>query len=246
MIKFCRNCGGVLSNPLEKTCPHCQGSTSKATSYCRYCGKPTTPEDLICQNCGAAVKPVPNSIRLLNPDHVKLMRLGKIINLTLVVVFVVTYSIFAMPKSIRKPAAQAASDAVMASTGYSTLPLDRIQVTPPIIPELVTYGMTYVPPGIQVNVTRQLTVYAVYRNLIAVSNATKAVRIEDITGNCTYTSGNEKIATVNQSGTIKSTGPGTTNITIAYTAAPGSANFSTASLGKIPVTFTTTVTVIVK
>ena len=245
MVKFCRSCGEELSNSGDKTCSSCNANAVKSTSFCRYCGKPTKADDLVCANCGAAVKPTPNSIRLLNPDHIKLMRLGKVINLSIVVVVVVAYIVFTLPKSVTKPIAQASSDVMQASTGYTSLPLNSISITPPLIPELVTYGMVYVPPGITVNATRPLTVYAVYKNSNT-ENATKAIRLETITQNCTYQSGNEKIAKVDQNGLVRATGPGTTNITVSYTVAPGSANMSTASAGKIPVTFTAKVQIFVK
>lgn len=245
MIKFCRNCGKVLSDPADKTCHRCDANAAKASAYCRYCGNPTNFQDLVCNNCGSAIKPTPVSIRLLNPDHRKLIKLGKIINLSIVGVMVAAYTVFVLPEKVMKPIKQASSDVVLASTGYTGLPLHSISVVPPIIPQLANYGQTYVPPGITVNSTRQLTVYAVYKNLTSI-NSTKAVRFEDVTENCTYSSGNETIATVNISGTVKATGPGTTSITVSYTAAPGTANLSNASLGKIPVTFTTAVTVIVR
>ena len=245
MIKFCRNCGQELPASTDKACTNCASNPVKATAYCRYCGHPTNVEDATCPHCGSAIKPLPGSVRTLF-EHPRLsVKMGKIVNLSIISVMVVSYVVFSLPKSITKPVKNATSDAVMASTGYTALPLSSISVVPPLIPQLVTYGQTYVPPGITVNTTRQLTVYAVYKNTNS-ANATKADRLEDITDNCTYTSGNENIATVDQSGLVKATGPGSINITIAFTAAPGSANMSTASEGKKPVTFTTRVEVIVK
>ncbi len=245
MIKFCRSCGKELAVATDKTCPDCSLSAVKAASFCRYCGKPTTAQDFVCPNCGAAIRPVPNSVRLLNPDNIKLMKLGKAINLGIVFVVVSAYVVFSLPKSVTTPIKAATSDAVMASTGYNALPLYSLSIVPPLIPELVTVGMTYSAPGITVNTTRQLTVYAVYKNTTS-TNATKAVRYEQITSNCTYVSGNEKVATVDQNGLVKAIGQGTTNITVSYTAAPGSANISDASAGKVPVTFTAKVQVFVK
>ena len=171
--------------------------------------------------------------------------MGKVVNLSIVSVMVASYVVFSLPKTITKPVKQAASDAVAASTGYTALPLNSIVITPPLIPELIVYMFTYNPPGITVNTTRQITVYAVYRNANT-ENATKAIRSVDVTTNCTYQSSNEKVATCNASGVVLATGSGAANITAFYTAAPGSANMSNAAEGKIPVTFTANVLVLVK
>jgi hypothetical protein len=245
MIKFCRNCGEELTTSTAKTCSNCSSNAVKATAYCRYCGYATTFEAVTCSHCGAALKPLPSSVRTLFEYPRLSAKMGKIVNLSIVFIMVASYVVFSLPKSITKPVKAATSDAVMASTGYTALPLNSIEASPPLIPELVTYGMTYVPPGITVNTIRHLTVYAVYKNTTS-ANATKAVRLVNITDNCTYTSPNERIATVNQSGAVKATGPGTINITISYTAAPGSANMSAASDGKKLATFTTNVQVFVK
>ncbi len=245
MIKYCRNCGNELADPNEKTCPGCSSNAVKATAFCRYCGKPTTVEDTVCPNCGASLRPVSNAVRLQNPDHVKLMKLGKIINLTIVVVVVVLYAVFALPKSIRKPAVQAASDAVMASTGYTALPLSYIEPSPAIIPELYTYYFYYTPPGMTVNSTRTFKIYAIYKNADT-ENATKAIRAVDVTDNCTYMSTNESVIIVTAPGLIKAIGGGAANVTAFYTAPPGSANMSNAAAGKTAVTFNTTVIVFVK
>lgn len=245
MVKFCRSCGQELAVSTDKTCASCASNAVKSADYCRYCGHHTTVEDATCAYCGAAIKPLPSSMRTLF-EHPRLSaKMGKIVNLSIVSVMVVSYVVFSLPKSITKPVTTATSDAVMAATGYTTLPLNSIEASPPLIPELPNYGMTYVPPGITVNTIRQLTIYAVYKNTTS-ANATKAVRLVNITDNCTYTSTNEAIVTVNQSGAVKATGPGTINITISYTAAPGSPNMSTASDGKKPETFTTKVQVFVK
>ena len=245
MIKFCRNCGNELSHPTDKTCPTCSSNPTKATAFCRYCSKPTNAQDIVCPNCGAAIRPTPNAIRLLNPDHIKLMRLGKIIDLTIVVVLVVAYIIFTLPKAVTKPVTQAASDAVMANTGYTSLPLDHIDITPPRIPQTVVVMFDPQPSFVTVNTSRQITVYAIYKNSDS-ENGTKAIRAVDVTDNCSYQSSNESVAVCSLTGLVKSTGPGTANITAFYTAPPGSANMSNAAAGKIPVTITAEVGVFVK
>ena len=67
----------------------------------------------------------------------------------------------------------------------------------------------------------------------------------DITANCTYRSSNTKVATVTPGGFVQGVAPGAANVTVAYTAAPGSANISSAAQGKVPVTFTIMVPVTV-
>ena len=58
-VLFCRNCGkGLILNP-DKTCAGCGSDPIKTTSFCRYCGKVTGPEDLNCQGCGAVIRTVP-------------------------------------------------------------------------------------------------------------------------------------------------------------------------------------------
>jgi hypothetical protein len=245
MVKFCRSCGEELTNSSDKTCPRCRANAIKASAFCRYCGHPTAVDDVTCGHCGASIKPLPSSVRTLFEYPRLSAKMGKIINLSIVAVLITTYTAYALPKKITRPITQASSDAVQASTGYTALPLNSISIVPPLIPELVTYGMVYVPPGIAVNSTRQLSVYAVFKNTTS-DNATKAVRTEVITDNCTYQSADPKIASVDQNGLVRATGPGTVNITVSYTAAPGSANMSSASEGKKLATFTAKVQVFVK
>ena len=91
------------------------------------------------------------------------------------------------------------------------------------------------------NSTRQLTIYAVRIN--TTDNSTVGTRLDDVTGNCSFKSSDESIATVNGSGFVLVTGHGYANITASYTAPPGTANLSNAAAGKIPVTFTVDVLV---
>lgn len=245
MIKFCRNCGKELARAEDRECGSCGTNAIKSTRYCRYCGHQTSIEDTICGFCGASIKPLPGSMRSLFEYPSLSVRMGKIINLTLVVVFVTVYVIFALPKSIRKPAAQAASDAVQVSTGYTALPLNSIAISPPRIPQLNVVMFDPTPPGIAINSTRTITVYAIYKNTNA-ENATRAIRSVDVTDNCTYRSTNERVAVVSSPGVVLAKGAGAANITAYYTAAPGTANMSNASEGKIPVTFNATILVIVR
>ena len=246
MVKFCRNCSKVLPNPTDENLSELQFEPAvKATAFCRYCGHPTSVADVTCLHCGSSIKPLPNSVRTLF-EHPRLStKMGKVVNLSIVSVMVASYVVFSLPKTITKPVKQAASDAVAASTGYTALPLNSITASPPLIPELYTYYFYYTPPGIAVNSTRQITIYAVYKNTNA-ENATKAIRIVDVTNNCTYRSSDDRVATCNASGVVLATGVGAANITAFYTAAPGTADMYNAAEGKVPVTFTTSVTVFVK
>ncbi|MDO8716254.1 MAG: Ig-like domain-containing protein [Dehalococcoidales bacterium] len=245
MIKFCRSCGRELAAADDKICKSCGANAVKATSNCRYCGKPTAHQDLTCPTCGSAIKPIPGSVKALNKENPKLIKLGKIINLTIVAIIVTAYIVFSLPPKVTKPVKAAASDAMLATTGYTALPLNSIAATPPRIPQLVNVMFDPQPAVVSVNTTRQLTVYAIYKN-INTGNATKAIRLEEITTNCTYQSSNEKVATVNATGLVRATGSGEANIVIFYTVAPGSANMSNAAVGKVPVTFNTTVPVFVR
>lgn len=242
---YCRNCGEGLSVTVDKTCSGCGANAVKATSFCRYCGKATGVQDLTCPNCGSAIKPIPGAVKALNKDNPALLKLSKIVNLTLVTLIVTAYIVFSLPPKVTKPITLAASDVVVATTGYTEIPLHSISAYPPQIPQLRNFGLEYVPPGVTVNTTQQLTVYAIYKNLTA-GNATKAVRTEVVTANSTYRSSNEKVATVTSSGLVKAIAIGAANVTISYTAVPGSANMSSAAQGKIPITVTARVLVQVR
>ena len=242
---FCRNCGKGLVVTPDKTCGSCGANAVKAASFCRYCGKPTGVQDLTCPTCGSAIKPIPGSIKALNKENPTLIKLSKIINLTIVVAFVTLYIVFSLPPKVTAPIKGAASDAMLATTGYTSLPLNSIAVSPPQIPPLHNIGEILVPEGIFVNATRQLTVYAVFKNTTA-TNTTRATRVEEVTTNSTYRSSNAMVATVNGSGFIRAMAPGSTNVTVYYTAAPGSANLSAAAEGKTPITVTFIVPVTVR
>ena len=234
---FCRSCGRTLVVTPDKTCPECNANSVKATSFCRYCGKPTGPQDLTCATCGSSIKPIPSAVKALNKDNPRLLKLSKIVNLTIVTLIVTAYIVFSLPPKVTKPIALAASDVVVATIGYTELPLHSISSYPPTIPSLRGMGEWWADIGVTINTTRQLTVYAVFKNFNT-DNATKATRTEEVTANCTYRSQNDKVATVTSGGFVQAVGPGATNITISYTAVPGSANLSSAAQGKIPITVT--------
>ena len=244
MVKFCRNCGKELATADDKVCKSCGANAVKGTTYCRYCARPTSVDDATCPNCGAAIKPLPSSVRTLFEYPRLSVKMGKIINLSIVAVIITLYVVFSLPKTITKPIKAAASDAVFQSTGYTALPLDSISVDPNTVPRIIPMD----PMFFDVNATWPLTVYAVYKNTIAINttaNATKAARLEVVTTNCTYQSSDTKIATVNASGIVRAVSVGSARITVFYTAAPGSANMSDAAQGKVPITISTWIPVTV-
>ena len=235
MIKFCRTCGKELATADDKTCHSCGANAVKGTTYCRYCSHSTTVDDTTCSNCGAALKPLPSSARSLFEYPRLSVKMGKIINLSIVVVVITLYVVFTLPKSITRPIKAVASDAVFQATGYTALPLDSISIVPTTVPRIIPMD----PMFFDVNSTWPLTVYAVYKNTITVNatdNATKATRLENITDNCTFTSDDPSVATVDASGVIHAISVGVTRVWAHYTAAPGSANMSDAAQGKIPIT----------
>ena len=241
---FCRNCGNGLGVTPDKTCGSCGANAVKATSFCRYCGKPTGPQDLTCPTCGSSIKPIPGAVKALNKDNPGLLKLSKIVNLTLVIAFVTLYIVFSLPPKVTKPITLATSDVVVAATGYTTLPLSALSAWPTAIPPQRFVESFYMTVGVNINATQQLTVYAVYKNTGS-NNATRATRLEVVTDEAVYKSSNDKIAAVNATGFVRAVSPGWANITISYTAVPGSANLSAASRGKIPITVKTTVPILV-
>ena len=241
MVKFCRNCGEELPSALDKTCPRCGVNAVKATAHCRYCGKPTSLTDVVCPNCAAAIRPIAGSARQITPENVKLVKLGKTINLTLVVLLVSAYVIFSLPKSITKPIKAATSDVVMASTGYTAFPLSSVSAIPsrmpPGNPAAQIAGFYGNAHAVVFNVfepgdTRRFSVFATY------TNETGASKVEDVTANCSFQSENERVAKAAPGGVVQAVADGTTTINVFYTAAPGSSNRDNAAPGKIPVTFT--------
>ena len=240
---FCRNCGKDLTGTPE-ICANCGSHAVKATAFCRYCGKPTSAQDLVCPTCGSAIRPIPGSVKALNKENPSLIKLSKIINLTIVVAFVTLYIVFSLPPKVTTPIKAVASDAMLAATGYTSLPLHSISAAPPVIPPQRSVENFYMPVGLNINGTQQLTIYAVYKNTTG-ANATKATRLEEVTADSTYKSSNEKIATVNATGFVRALALGAANITVSYTAAPGSANISAAGEGKAPITVTVIVPVLV-
>jgi predicted RNA-binding Zn-ribbon protein involved in translation (DUF1610 family) len=245
MLKFCRSCGKELAAAADRTCPNCGSNAVKATAFCRFCGKPTSPEEKTCSSCGGSLKPITHNERAFIDSHRKLAKAGKIVNLSLIAVVVAAYVIFALPKSIKRPIQQTASDVVQASTGYTALPLQYIAATPQSIPTPATVGEVSMPSAFDVNATRQVGIYAIYKNMDGSVNETKATRMEDVTLNCTYKTSNPSVIQVSPEGVIHAVGYGTAYVIAYYTAAPGTSDRKTAASGKVPVTFNVTISVTV-
>jgi len=161
------------------------------------------------------------------------VKLGIILNLALVFGVILVYVLFTLPKSVTAPIKSAATEVIIDYTGYKALPLSSISVVPPSIPkvdgpshELRGVAEVFTPEGVAVNSTHQLAVFALYQS------TTKA----DVTDQAIYKSNNELVATVSDIGLVTAIGSGLTTITVTYTAAPGSSNLSTSSVGKVPIT----------
>ena len=241
MLLFCRNCSKELVVTPDKTCASCGAKPVKATAFCRYCANATCAEDLVCPTCGAAIKPIPSRVRVLNKETKRLVKLGEITNKVIIVTLIATYVWFALPSKVVEPIKNTVSDMVMQSTGYTALPINSISSFPAVIQPFEDLWMAHnieevlTPEGVAINTTQQLTIYAIYKN----------TALEDVTANCTYQSSNEMTATVNASGFVKAVGSGYADIMVSYTVVPGTANFTGASAGKVPVTFSVNVSVTV-
>jgi hypothetical protein len=250
-VMFCRNCGKDLVGTPE-ICANCGSNPVKATVFCRFCGGATTAQEVMCPKCGAAIGIIAKS-----GGQGHLTTTKTTLKILAVVAFVAVYAVLALPpKTILNPVQSETSDLVLASTGYTALPLNSISATPPRIPRTdprptiknFIEGNTNVLPVVVVfapNDTQPLIINALYRNTATV-NASGVGRLEDVTTNCSYKSSNDKIATVTAGGLVQGVAVGTATITVSYTAVPGSANMTAARTeGKKPITVTTTVPVIV-
>jgi hypothetical protein len=147
----------------------------------------------------------------------------------------------ASPPAAVEPVVTAASNLVVASVGYTAIPLDSIIASPPALPP------TYVIPGhtfflgMPVNTIDQLTIYAVYKKPTTNTAAASAGRFEDVTDKAAFQSSNTAVVTVTTDGLVRAVASGAANITVSYTAIPGSANLTAAAEGKVPITVTVNV-----
>jgi plastocyanin len=94
-VIFCRNCGKGLVLNSDKTCASCCADAVNATSFCRYCGKPTNSVDLNCPACGSSIKTFPGGG--LNKKTQRIGKSGEILVLTLIVAFVILWVVFSLP-----------------------------------------------------------------------------------------------------------------------------------------------------
>ena len=242
MLKHCRNCGKELVAGSDKICPNCGSNPVKSKSFCRSCGAPTGTDDATCANCAAPLRPISHAEKTLAESRPRLAKAGKIVNLSLVAIVVTAYIIFTLPKSVTKPIQATAADIVETTTGYTSLPLQYIAATPQSIPTPGTIGEVYVPSSFDVNATRQISIYAISKNM-GTDNNTKATRQEEVTSNCTFISSNTSVIEVTPDGVVHAVGYGVAYVTAYYTAPPGTSDRSNASTGKIPVTFSVNITV---
>ena len=245
---FCRNCGKELGGTPEpgtpEVCANCGANPVAARAFCRTCGSPTTARTVWCPKCGAAQRVIAGSTG--TPS--KHPRLKTALKILVAVVIVGVYAFFTLPRAASKVVKNAASDVVVAATGYTALPLKSVSAIPTRIPlgnplnQIANFYnnannvvIVVFAPGD----TKQLTIYATY------SNDAGSVSFEEVTNGCTYKSSNEKIAKVNAGGLVQAVSDGQVTITASYTAPQGSANMSAASLGKVPITVSVNVPVIV-
>ena len=248
---FCRNCGKDLVGTPE-ICASCGSPPVKATAFCRYCGGATIAQEVMCPQCGAATRTFAKSGEASNREgRGRFATTRTVFKILAAVTFVSVYTVLALPpRTALRPLQSATSDLVVATVGYSSLPLDSISASPFGIPRLAlaTGARNIIGEAITVifaiNATQQLTIDALYKNTTT-NNATGTARFEDVTTKCTYQSSNEKIATVTSGGLVQGVAAGAANITVTYTAAPGSSDLSTAAAGKIPKTVSVTVPVVV-
>ncbi len=244
MKKFCRNCGKDLILTAEKNCSQCGTNPVKAFSFCSYCGNATKPEDLVCPRCGASIKPVPAKVKAQSKENTRKVKLGKRLNLTIVAILIIAYLVFALPESAVRAIRDTVNRFTLGSIGYTTMPLQSIYSDPTQIPRVGYNIQEDVPDVIRPGATQQLTIFAYYKGSGS-GNSTKK-RLEDVTAKAVYKSSNEKIATVDARGFVKTVGSGAADIIVSYTAVPGSANLAAALHGgRVPETFSTVVPVTV-
>jgi len=190
MIKFCRSCGKELDSTSNTFCADCGNRAVKADAFCRYCGHTTTSEDLVCPTCGSALKPNTGKARIIAGQTTRLMKAGKIINLTMVVIGIAAYVVFVMPPKVTKPIKAATSDAVLVSTGYTATPLYSISAVPSKLPmsnpiaqienfDIADHLIDIV--AFEPNDVRPLTIYSTYSTN---KSGAGTANFQDITADC--------------------------------------------------------------
>ena len=245
---LCSNCGKELVG-IPAICEDCGTGPEPEPNPCPSCGSGTHVRAIACPKCGAALEATAGP----GKKGRGLRSISIVFNIVIAVVFVSTYLFLASPPAAVEPVVTAASNLVVASVGYTAIPLDSIIASPPVLPRVTQYAFTYVKPGIPVNTTEQLTIYAVYKEpttqgkFPSRNTATaSAGRFEDVTDKAVFQSSNTAAVTVTADGLVRAVASGAANITVSYTAIPGSANLTAAAEGKIPITVTVNVSVIVR
>jgi hypothetical protein len=240
---LCSNCGKELVG-IPAICEDCGTGPEPEPNPCPSCGSGTHVRAIACPKCGAALEATAGP----GKKGRGLRSISIVFNIVIAVVFVSTYLFLASPPAAVEPVVTAASNLVVASVGYTAIPLDSIIASPPVLPRVTQYAFTYVKPGIPVNTTEQLTIYAVYKEpttqgkFPSRNTATaSAGRFEDVTDKAVFQSSNTAVVTVTADGLIQAVASGAANITVSYTAIPGSANLTAAAEGKIPITVTVNV-----
>ena len=240
---LCSNCGKELVG-IPAICEDCGTGPEPEPNPCPSCGSGTHVRAIACPKCGAALEATAGP----GKKGRGLRSISIVFNIVIAVVFVSTYLFLASPPAAVEPVVTAASNLVVASVGYTAIPLDSIIASPPALPP------TYVIPGhtfflgMPVNTIDQLTIYAVYKKpttqgkFPSRNTATaSAGRFEDVTDKAVFQSSNTAAVTVTADGIIRAVASGAANITVSYTAIPGSANLTAAAEGKIPITVTVNV-----
>ncbi len=240
---LCSNCGKELVG-IPAICEDCGTGPEPEPNPCPSCGSGTHVRAIACPKCGAALEATAGP----GKKGRGLRSISIVFNIVIAVVFVSTYLFLASPPAAVEPVVTAASNLVVASVGYTAIPLDSIIASPPALPP------TYVIPGhtfflgMPVNTIDQLTIYAVYKKpttqgkFPSRNTATASTgRFEDVTDKAVFQSSNTAVVTVTADGLIQAVASGAANITVSYTAIPGSANLTAAAEGKIPITVTVNV-----
>ena len=240
---LCSNCGKELVG-TPAICEDCGTGPAPEPNPCPSCGSGTHVRAIACPKCGAALEATTES----GKKGRGLRSISIAFNILIAAVFVSTFLYLASPPAAVEPVVTAASNLVVASVGYTAIPLDSIIASPPVLPRVTQYFFTYVVPGIPVNTTEQLTIYAVYKapstqgKFPSRNTATaSAGRFEDVTDKAVFQSSNTAAVTVTAEGLVRAVASGAANITVSYTAIPGSANLTAAAEGKIPITVTVNV-----
>ena len=52
---YCRNCGEQYVSDAAVMCVKCGVQKGVGRNYCPNCGQPTTPESVVCLNCGISL-----------------------------------------------------------------------------------------------------------------------------------------------------------------------------------------------